>query len=328
MKAVHDTYERTIDYLRISVTDRCNLRCIYCMPTEGVRHFEFKDILTHEEITRVARIAARLGVRKIRLTGGEPLLRKNLPFLIESLHNIRGIEEIGITTNGLLLKRYAASLAAAGLQRVNVSLDSLRAERYGDITRGGDIRDVFEGIHEAERAGLRPVKINMIPIRGINDDEIEDFAMLTKYSSYQVRFIEFMPVGQRRLWAEKKYIPTREIMERVSALSPIAPVRVRKFGPARYYRFQDAPGVLGFISPISHHFCAECNRLRLTSDGKLRPCLFSEREVDVRSALRTGVPDDGIERLVRQAVEVKPKRHALDSGAPREPLKPMSSIGG
>jgi cyclic pyranopterin phosphate synthase len=298
------------------------------MPSEGVRHIEFKDILTYEEITRVARIAARLGVRKIRLTGGEPLLRKNLPFLIESLRNIPGIEEIGITTNGLLLKQYAGSLAAAGLQRVNVSLDSLRTDRYGDITRGGDIRDVFEGIQEAELAGLQPVKINMVPIRGINDDEIEDFAMLTRNSSYQVRFIEFMPVGQRKLWARNTYVPTSEIMERVSAISPIEPVRVRKFGPARYYRFQDAPGVLGFISPITHHFCTDCNRLRLTSNGKLRPCLFSEREVDLRSALRTGVPDDGIERLVRHAVEVKPKRHALDSGAPQEQLKPMSSIGG
>ena len=329
MGQVHDTYGRTIDYMRISVTDRCNLRCIYCMPSGGVRHIPGKDILEDEEIARIVTVAAHLGLRKIRLTGGEPLLRKNLPFLIESLNAIPGIEDIGITTNGLLLKKYAPVLAAAGLKRVNVSLDSLRTEKYREITRGGDIRDVFEGMYEAEKAGLLPIKINMIPIRRINDTEIEDFAMLTTYTPYQVRFIEFMPITPGKLWAEKRYVPTDEIKERVSSLAPIRPVKIRKSGPARYFRFEHAPGVLGFISPLTHHFCSSCNRLRMTCDGKLRPCLFSEAEIDLKSAIRNGGSDRDIERLLRRSIEIKPEGHLLlHSETSFDHLKPMSRIGG
>ena len=328
MRSIHDKYARTIDYMRISVTDRCNLRCIYCMPSGGVRQVEFRDILEDEEITRVVRIAAELGVRKIRITGGEPLLRKNLHLLIASLNRIQGIEDISITTNGLLLKRYADILAAAGLGRINVSLDSLRPDRYRNITRGGDIRDVFEGIHEAEKAGLLPIKINMIPIKGINDDEIENFSMLTKYTSYHVRFIEFMPIAPGRLWGQKKYVSTTEIKERVSSLAHITPVKLRKSGPARYYRFEGAPGVIGFISPVTHHFCDSCNRLRITCDGKLRPCLFSESEVDVKSAIRSGITDNEIERLLRLSIEIKPKSHSISAETSFAHMKPMSRIGG
>lgn len=327
MEAVYDKYNRIIDYMRISVTDRCNLRCIYCMPSEGIRHVHAKDVLTYEEILRVVSVAARLGVRKIRLTGGEPLLRRDLHLLIESMHKIPGIEDIGITTNGLLLKKYARVLARAGLKRVNVSLDSLRPDRYRNITRGGDIRQVFEGIHTAEKAGLVPIKINMIPIRGINDDEIENFAMLSKYSAYHVRFIEFMPIAPHKLWAENKYVATDEIKKRVAALNPIKPVRIRRLGPARYYRYENAPGVLGFISPISHHFCSACNRLRMTCDGKLRPCLFSETEVDIKSAVRSGISDTEIEGLLKHAVEIKPRSHALNSDKGFDHLT-MARIGG
>ncbi|MEK6699777.1 MAG: GTP 3',8-cyclase MoaA [Nitrospirota bacterium] len=328
MDLITDKYKRVIDYLRISITDRCNLRCIYCMPPGGIRPIEHKSLLSYEEITRLVEVAARLGVRKVRITGGEPLARKNLPFLIESLGRIAGIEDISLTTNGLLLKQLARTLASAGLNRVNVSLDSLYPERYRRITRGGDLHDALDGIAEAEKAGLLPVKINVIPMRGINDDEIEEFSLLTRDTALHVRFIEFMPTGSRDLWSRDRYIATDEIRERVSELGALTPVRARKSGPARYFRFNGAPGVIGFISAITHHFCESCNRLRLTSDGKLRPCLFSETEIDVKPALRSGAPDREIERLLRLAVEIKPERHSIASQHTFDHLKPMSKIGG
>ncbi|MCC6347414.1 MAG: GTP 3',8-cyclase MoaA, partial [Nitrospirales bacterium] len=295
---IQDKYERVIDYLRISITDRCNLRCIYCMPSEGVKLIRHKDILRYEEIIRIVQIAADLGVRKVRLTGGEPLTRKDLPPLVAAISAIEGIEDISLTTNGLLLERLARPLAEAGLKRVNVSLDSLRPERYREITRGGDIRDVLAGIEEAEKAGILPIKLNMVPIRGFNDDEIEDFARLTLRKDYDVRFIEFMPIGAREIWSHEKYISTEEIRKRVEAIAPLLALKLRKAGPARYFRFGDAPGVIGFISPITHHFCGSCNRLRITSDGKLRPCLFSETEIDLKPALRGDTPDSEVEKLL------------------------------
>lgn len=328
MRLIKDRYERIIDYMRISIIDRCNLRCIYCMPSEGVKPIEHKEILSYEEIIRIVRIAAGLGVRKVRLTGGEPLIRKNLVYLISSINNIEGIEDISLTTNGLLLKKYARSLTSAGLRRVNVSLDSFRPDRYMEITRGGDINNVLEGIREAEEAGLLPIKINMVPIRGFNDDEIEEFARLTLKTSYHVRFIEFMPIGAKDIWSHEKYISTEEIKEKVSAIAPLFPVKARKAGPARYFRFEGAPGVIGFISPITHHFCNSCNRLRLTSDGKLRPCLFSETEIDLKSAMRCGASDEEIERLLRLSIEIKPEGHSINHEKCFAHLKPMSKIGG
>ncbi|WP_333655879.1 GTP 3',8-cyclase MoaA [Dissulfurispira sp.] len=328
MSLIKDKYERIIDYMRISIIDRCNLRCIYCMPSEGIKPIEHKDILGYEEIIRIVRIAAGLGARKIRLTGGEPLIRKDLPYLVSSINSIEGIEDISLTTNGLLLKKYAQSLSSAGLRRVNVSLDSLRPERYREITRGGDINSVLEGIHEAENAGLLPIKINMVPIRGFNDDEIEEFARLTLKTSYNVRFIEFMPIGAKEIWDHEKYISTEEIKERASKIAPLIPVKIRRSGPARYFRFEGAPGVVGFISPITHHFCNSCNRLRLTSDGKLRPCLFSETEIDLKSAMRCGASDEEIERLLRLSIEIKPEGHSINHEKCFTHLKPMSKIGG
>jgi cyclic pyranopterin phosphate synthase len=328
MGPAKDKYGRVIDYLRISVTDRCNLRCIYCMPPEGIQLIEDTSLLSYEEISRVVGVAARLGVRKVRITGGEPLVRKDLPFLIESISSIEGIEDISLTTNGMLLRRMAGPLASAGLNRVNVSLDSLQAERYRQITRGGDLYDVLDGIQEAKRVGLLPVKVNMIPMRGINDDEIGAFALLTKNTDLHVRFIECMPTSAGDLRNQELTIPTEEIKERASNIGALTPVTVRKQGPARYFRFDGAPGVLGFISPVTHHFCGSCNRLRLTSDGKLRPCLFSETEIDVRSVLRSGAPDSEVERLLRFAVEVKPERHELATQQSFGHLKPMSRIGG
>jgi len=337
MSRLKDSFQRTIDYMRISITDRCNLRCIYCMPPEGLVPIEHKEILSYEEIVRILRVAVDIGVRKIRITGGEPLVRKNVSYLIASIKNIEGIKDLSLTTNGVLLKQYAEELADAGIDRVNISLDSLRPDRYSEITRGGDIDIVLNGIEAAERAGLIPIKINMVPIRGLNDDEIEEFAKLTLKSPYQVRFIEFMPFDTN-MWSIEKFIAADEIKSIVEGIGPLTPANIRKSGPARYFRFNGARGVIGFISPLSNHFCGECNRLRLTADGKLRPCLFSETEIDLKPALHGGASDDEIERLIRLSIEVKPKGHTIKIQNPTEFSKqikdrekfrrPMSKIGG
>jgi cyclic pyranopterin phosphate synthase len=298
------------------------------MPSAGVRPFKHRDILTYEEIIRIVRIAVSFGVKKIRLTGGEPLTRKNITYLISSLNAIDGIENISLTTNGVLLEKYAEEIARAGLNRVNVSLDSLRTEKYADVTRGGDIGSVLRGIEKAERAGLTPVKINMVVIRGFNDDEIEDFARITLERSYQVRFIEFMPVGAKEIWSPEKYVPINEIKSIVERVAPLIPIRIRKSGPARYYRFDGAAGVVGFINAISHQFCNECNRLRLTADGKLKPCLFSETEIDLKTVLRSSASDSEIERLLKLAIEMKPAGHNITCEGTLHHLSPMSKIGG
>ena len=328
MNEIRDPFARIIDYMRISIIDRCNLRCIYCMPEAGITPLDHTLILKYEEIIRIVKVAANLGVKKIRLTGGEPLIRRNLPYLISSLADIHGIEDISLTTNGIRLENLAGTLADAGLRRVNVSLDSLQPDRYREITRGGVLSEAMEGIAAAEKVGLHPVKINMVPIRGFNDDEIEDFARLTLTRSIHVRFIEFMPIGATEFWNEDKYLSTEEIKKRVDRIAPLMPVKVRRNGPARYFSFEGAPGVVGFISALTHHFCDSCNRLRLTSDGKLRPCLFSETEIDLKSALRCGASDKEIERLLRLAIEIKPDSHTLSKEKSFFHLKPMSKIGG
>src|SRR4030042_3331442 len=308
MKRLKDSFYRTINYMRISITDRCNLRCIYCMPAEGLIPIEHKEILSYEEILRILRVSVNLGLRKIRITGGEPLVRKNVTYLIASIKKIAGIEDLSLTTNGVLLEQFAEGLIKAGIDRVNISLEALRPDRYREITRGGDIDTVLNGIEAAERAGLSPIKINMVPIRRLNDDEIEEFAKITMKAPYQVRFIEFMPFGTDT-WSQDKFISADEIKSIVENIGPLTPVNMKKSGPARYFKFDGAVGVIGFISPLSNHFCMECNRLRLTADGKLRPCLFSETEIDLKPALRGGASDDEIERLVRLSIEVKPKGH-------------------
>lgn len=337
MNKLKDSFQRTIDYMRISITDRCNLRCIYCMPPDGLMPIEHKEILRYEEIVRILRIAAQTGVRKIRITGGEPLIRKNVAYLTRLIKNIAGIRDLSLTTNGVFLEHYAEELADAGLYRVNISLDSLRADRYREITRGGDINSVLKGIKAAEKAGLMPIKINMVPIRGLNDDEIEDFARMTLEFPYQVRFIEFMPFGIQGMWRPEKFISAEEIRCIVEKTGHLNPVELKKSGPARYFRFDGAAGVLGFISPLSNHFCGECNRLRLTSDGKLRPCLFSETEIDLKPALRSDAPDHEIERLIKLSIEVKPQGHNLRiqnaelrtlMNAKQDYIRPMSKIGG
>lgn len=345
MSDLKDNFFRVIDYLRVSVIDRCNLRCIYCMPVDGITAEHHNEILSYEEMLRVLRIGAKLGVRKVRITGGEPLMRKNITFLVDSIQSIPEIDDISMTTNGVLLSKYAHELADAGLDRVNVSVDSLIPERYKRITRGGDLDIVLNGLAAAEKAGLDPLKINMVPVSGLNDDEILDFAKLTFSSNVQVRFIELMPSGLVDFWDPKRYITTDQIRSAIESLAPLSPVRLRKHGPAKYYRMKGAKGIIGFISAITHHFCEDCNRIRLTADGKIRPCLFSETEIDLKTALRTNAPDAEIERLLRLSVETKPKGHSLDElfqDPPREYDKqvksslitnhllkrPMSKIGG
>ena len=337
MNGLRDGFERTIDYMRISITDRCNLRCVYCMPSVGVQPMAHREILRYEEIIRIIKVAVRTGVRNIRITGGEPLVRKNIAYLIQQIKDIEGIQDLSLTTNGILLNQYAEKLAEAGLDRVNVSLDSLHPDRFREITKGMDIALVLKGIEAAERAGLVPIKINMVPIRGINDDEVLDFARLTFHLPYQIRFIEFMPFGSQEIWRPERFIPSDEIRAAVEKIGPLTAVKLRRGGPARYFRFDGAVGVIGFISPLSNHFCSECNRLRLTSDGKLRPCLFSETEIDLKTAIRSGAPDDEIERLVRLAVAVKPKGHNMKiqdeklrtiMQSKTDPARPMSRIGG
>ena len=326
-----DSLSRPINYLRISVTDRCNLRCVYCMPAEGVpAKFPHDAILSYEEIVRVVRAAADMGISKIRLTGGEPLARLGVVDLVEMIAGVPGIDDISMTTNATLLPRYADDLKRAGLHRVNVSLDTLRPERFQQITRLGRLEDVLAGIDAAARAGLQPIKINCVVMRGVNDDEIVDFARLTLAQPWHVRFIEVMPLGATAGLAKMEHLPVSEVRARIEeSLGALIPAEKgdRGNGPARYYRLEQAVGTVGFISAVSEHFCFSCNRLRLTADGKLRPCLLSDQEIDLRQALRRGADSEVLQALLRTAIERKPAGHHLaEDMVPSE--RQMSQIGG
>lgn len=317
-----DKYGRKIEYLRVSVTDRCNLRCIYCMPEEGIidkkRHSE---MLTLEEIYEVVKACASLGVKKVRITGGEPLTRKGITSLVQKINHIEGIKDIAMTTNGLLLKKYAKELKEAGLKRVNVSLDTMKEEKYKYITRFGSLKDVLDGMEEAKKVGLLPLKINVVLIGGFNDDEIEDFVKLTLDEDIQVRFIELMPIGQASSWARENFIPNTLILDKFKDLMPVQ--KEDKSSPAEYYRLPGAKGMIGLINPISHQFCNNCNRLRLTADGKIKPCLHSNQEIDVREAIKTG---GNLKETIINAILAKPQEHHLNDG---ESIKrDMMRIGG
>ena len=328
IKALTDSFNRRIDYLRISITDKCNLKCVYCVSSNELEYFKDAEIMTDEEIVRFIRIARKHGLRKVRITGGEPLMRKNILGLISSIKQI-GITDLSLTTNGIMLSKLAEELKKAGLARVNISLDTMDAERYRAITKGGDISLVWASITAAERAGLSPVKINVVPIRGINDDEILSFASLTFEKDYHIRFIEFMPVTSAGIWRREKCVSSKEIMGTISRLGDLESFKFRGEGPSRNYRIKGAVGVIGIISPISDHFCSSCNRLRLTSDGKIRPCLFSKDEVDIKTPMRNGAADDEIEHLFLYAISIKPERHKLDENiAVADHIRNMSKIGG
>jgi len=325
LTGLSDSFHRPVNYLRISVTDRCNLRCVYCMPPEGVPLLSHQDVLTYEEICMVAQAASELGMNKVRLTGGEPLVRAGLVKLVSMLTQIRGVDDIALTTNGVLLERFAQELVQAGLQRVNVSLDSLRSDRFAQITRVGQLDDVLRGIEAARSAGLKPVKTNTVVMRGINDDEVIDFAKLTLEGDWHVRFIEHMPFANGDKNSEL-LVPASEIKRRVEKLGNLEPTLPSGGGPAKYFRLPDAKGTIGFISPVSEHFCEECNRLRLTADGKLRTCLFSDEEIDLRQPLREGATVADLKVLIREAVSRKPRMHKLRAGVTCKRM--MTQIGG
>jgi len=336
-KTLLDGRGRPIRYMRVSVTDRCNFRCRYCSPSAEFTSLPHDDIVSYEEIARLAGILAPEGVSSVRITGGEPLVRKNLDRLIRSLSQVPGIRDIALTTNGLLLENEAESLAQAGLSRVNVSLDSLIRERFSWITRFGSQnghdgpRAVLRGIEAARRTGMNPVKINTVVMRGFNDDELDRFAALTRDRDYDVRFIEFMPLSPEGFWGRESVVPTSEVIARLEALyGPLVPMgRGKGSGPAVGYRIPGHPGTLGFISPISDHFCVHCNRIRLTADGKLRPCLFSDIETDLLTPMRSGASDQEILSLVKGAIREKPASHGIvDGWSFRACTRTMSHIGG
>ncbi len=328
MTCLFDAWQRQINYLRISVTDRCNLRCIYCT-VQSIAPISHDDVLRYEEINRVAQAAASLGISKIRLTGGEPLVRLHLSRLVKMLSQIKGLDDISLTTNGILLSRYAAELKEAGLKRVNVSLDTLKAERFQRISCGDKLAEVLAGIEAARLAGLNPVKINMVVLRGINDSEITDFARMTLEEGWHVRFIEFMPFGPPGAEA-LTMVPAREIQDRLQSLGKLEPYTgPAGNGPARYYRLPGAKGTIGFISAMTEHFCHSCNRLRLTSDGQLRPCLLDNDEVDLKAALRRGAGIEELRQLIQLAVNNKQERHHLSGQLePGNGQRPMCQIGG
>lgn len=327
-----DTFNRTIDYLRISITDRCNLRCAYCMPRGNIQWLPQAQILSNDEIFQIVAAAAKLGVHKVRLTGGEPLTRPNLAQLIQGIRDVPGIRDISLTTNGMLLERQAQALAEAGLSRVNVSLDSLNAAKFRRISHNGDLERVWRGLLMAEQVGLTPIKINVVVVRGVNSDELLDFAHLTIEHPWQVRFIELMPVGNSGDWGSgfppepERYFSVQEMMEILGSLNLEAIQSPASSGPARMYRIPGAAGRLGVISPLGEHFCETCNRIRLTADGKLRPCLLSDSEVSLQAGLR-GEKDLGA--LIRKAVFEKPAGHTLtqpQTAGPQDRL--MFQIGG
>jgi len=328
MPMLVDPFSRTIDYLRISVTDRCNLRCLYCMPFQGVRVIPREEILNYEEIQRLVAIAVRMGVRKVRITGGEPLIRSGIVSCVASLSKIQGLEDISLTTNGTLLETLARPLREAGLKRVNVSLDTLDPKKYAHITRGDRLLQVWKGIHRALEEDLIPLKVNMVVIRGFNEQELESFAQLTLTMPINLRFIEFMPVGAPDFWRPDRVVRIEEIRSRMEHLGRLEPTKIRGNGPARYFQIPGALGTLGFIGAYSDHFCSSCNRMRITCDGRLRPCLFSELEIDLREPLRRGCKDEEIEALFLRAKEEKPISHTLSEGPKKDWRRPMSEIGG
>jgi cyclic pyranopterin phosphate synthase len=324
----HDSFGRRINYLRISLTDRCNFRCVYCMPEHGAHFAPREDLLRDDEIQRVVGAAAAVGFEKIRLTGGEPTIRRNLIELIAGIARTPGIREISMTTNGLRLKDQAEALKAAGLTRVNISIDSLDPDKFRSMTRGGDLQRVLAGIEEAERVGFTPMKLNAVVVRGLNDDELCALARLTVDRPWQLRFIEMMPLAGVGQLAEASVVATSEIISRLEAeFGPLEFIGWFGSDPARAYRIRGAKGRLGFISSITEPFCETCNRMRLTADGKLHLCLLRDNELDLRGALRSGASDDEIEALIRQAVFLKPWGHGLPDGV-KPTLRGMSELGG
>jgi cyclic pyranopterin phosphate synthase len=328
-----DQYNRNINYLRVSVTDRCNLRCKYCMPKDGLSQIGHNDILRYEEMLRVIRAGVGLGISKVRITGGEPLVRRGIVDFIARLKSIPGLVDISLTTNGVLLEQFAEDLFRAGIRRINVSLDSLNKEKYAAITRGGDLNAVLAGIQEADRVGFAPIKINTVAIKGFNDDEILTFAAHTIDKPYQVRFIELMPLGHAGGDNSSNFLSNDVVMDIIRQVYPLTAVNCQTNkvdGPALLYKIAGGRGGIGFISPVSRHFCHACNRLRLTADGHLRACLLLDEEVDLKGPLRDGCSDGDLEDLMRKAITRKPRGHTMikEERHLRKCMKEMATIGG
>lgn len=319
---MNDRYGRSIDYLRVSLTDRCNLRCIYCMPEEGVYKKSHEEILRFEEILKIVNAAALLGVKKIRYTGGEPLILKGIEELIEKTSKVSGIKDIAITTNGILLEDLADKLKESGLNRVNISLDTLKEDKFKQITRGGDINKVLRAIQKCISIGLTPVKINTVLIKGINDDEISDFINLTRELPVEIRFIELMPIGQGEKLYEKGFMSSDEVIARFPELMPL---ETNKNSTASLYKIKNSKGKVGFISPLSCKFCASCNRIRLTSMGTIKPCLHSANELNIKGYLNNEVL---LTSALKEAIYNKPSQHNLECDKKSSSSKMMYQIGG
>jgi cyclic pyranopterin phosphate synthase len=324
-----DSFHRVHDNLRISVTDRCNIRCFYCMPETDVKFVERREILDFEEIERFVRVAAGLGIRKLRVTGGEPLLRRDLPVLIGRLAQIPGIQDLALTTNGVLLAEQAEALYAAGLRRLNVHIDTLDRDRFFQITRRDDLDRVLKGLDVAEHAGFK-IKLNAVAVKNLVEPDIVPLARYARENGFEVRYIEFMPLDAQNLWDRKKVLLADEMIDllsrEISPLSPLPDPDPR--APATEYVYQDGGGIVGFIASVSRPFCLNCNRLRITADGKLRYCLFAIQEDDVKSLMRSGAPDEAIAALIRRNVADKWEGHEINSSKFVAPPRPMYSIGG
>lgn len=321
-----DTLGRRIDYLRLSVTDRCNLRCQYCMPAEGVDKLEHSDILSFEQMHRIVGEAVSLGIAKIRITGGEPLVRKGLVDFLDRLSHIAGLKELVLTTNGLLLRKFSVDLRRAGVKRLNVSLDSLKPDTFSTLTRGGSLEEALDGITAAEEAGFPPVKINTVVIRGMNDGEILDFAALTLQTPRQIRFIEYMPTNTAPNW-KSAFVPGTEILERIRKVYPLEPLATEgSAGPAKTFRIPGGLGTIGVITPISNSFCSSCNRIRITASGAVKACLFGNETVSLRPYLDRS--DAELRDVLMSVLNSKPGRHHLLE--PTQLITPfsMSQIGG
>lgn len=318
-----DNLGRKINYLRISVTDLCNLRCKYCMPKDGLCKKSHNEILRIEEIEEIVRQGAKIGINKVRITGGEPLIRKGIIELVKKISYIDGIEDLAMTTNGILLKKYAKELKASGLNRVNISIDSLNKDKYKKITRGGDIKDVIDGIKAAKDVKLTPIKLNTVLIGGFNDDEIEDFVQLTQNEEIDVRFIELMPLGEASSWAKEHFIPNTTVLDRFPSLIPLC--KNDKGTPAKHYKLPNGKGKIGLINPISSHFCSSCNRIRITSDGKIKPCLHSNYEINIKGLIKENYE---IIDILRLAIEAKPEEHNINNLDYEPIIRNMFQIGG
>ncbi|MGO9975507.1 MAG: GTP 3',8-cyclase MoaA [Solirubrobacteraceae bacterium] len=326
---LRDGHGRLIGDLRVSVTDRCNFRCQYCMPAEGMPWIEHSEILSFEEITRIVALLGTLGVHHVRLTGGEPLVRRDFPTLATMLASLDDVHELSLTTNGYLLERDAAALVDAGVDRFNVSIDSLQRDRFYELTRRDALPQVLRGLETLASLPLaHPIKINAVAIRGFTEEEVIPFARLAREEGYEVRFIEFMPLDADHGWSAEQVLTGAETLEAINAVYPLEPLPRDASATARVYRFADGRGRIGFINPVSEPFCSDCNRIRLTADGRLRTCLFSLRETDLRGPLRDGADDAELEQIVREAVWRKELKHAIGEPGFVQPERTMSAIGG